>query len=240
MPIVLDKEKAKSHYRELVRNREKGFSERFDPFLLEKNPGLRLKLKRIMERLFEKRYKRILDIGCGSGYYFTLLSEYCERLEGIDFSPELIGQAKQLIKRNRLKNFNVRVSDSKKIPFADESFDCVFAMDVLHHFQELDKSVSEIHRVLKKGGVFVAIEPNALNPLILFPNMLRKEEIGVLRNFPTRMRKTMHDFRKMEIDYITYTYRHTFPFKAIEAAGRLIKNTPLKFFSTRLAIKAVK
>ena len=39
MPIVLDKEKAKSHYGELVRNREKGFSERVDPFLLEKNHG---------------------------------------------------------------------------------------------------------------------------------------------------------------------------------------------------------
>ena len=50
------------------------------------------------------------------------------------------------------------------LPFADESFDNATAFEVLHHFENLKPSLSEIHRILRPGGQVFAYEPSAINP----------------------------------------------------------------------------
>jgi SAM-dependent methyltransferase len=54
---------------------------------------------------------------------------------------------------------SVEEINSEFLPFSDESFDCVIAKDVLHHFKNPYSSLSEIKRVLKPKGVFIVSEP---------------------------------------------------------------------------------
>ncbi|MGL5348739.1 MAG: MerR family transcriptional regulator [Peptostreptococcaceae bacterium] len=103
----------------------------------------------------EKEYK-ILEIGCGNGALWSknidflyddldiTLTEVCE---------DMINDAKKNLKHHKEK-FNFQIADPNNIPFEDESFDIVIANHILFYMKDLDTVLSEIKRVLKKGGHF--------------------------------------------------------------------------------------
>jgi ubiquinone/menaquinone biosynthesis C-methylase UbiE len=99
----------------------------------------------------------ILEIGCGSGYGAVLLSHLRPKsYVGIDLMPEQIALAHQ----RRLPNAEFMVQDAAQLPFADESKDVVVIFGVLHHIPPWRKVVSEIYRVLRRGGRFFVEEPD--------------------------------------------------------------------------------
>ena len=90
----------------------------------------------------------VLDLGCGAGM-LALLKRKDVSLTGVDLSAECAAAAK----RNR---YDVTASAKlSQLPFSDSSFDYVVSLDVLGHidFQEKDKVLGEIKRVLRPGGV---------------------------------------------------------------------------------------
>lgn len=103
--------------------------------------------------------KKVLDIGCASGISAVLLGLRGGDVVGIDISPELIKQAKDLSK-NIDVNVEFTVGDAENLKFTDGSIDIVFFGGVIHHFPQKIKLINECFRVLKKGGKFLAIEPN--------------------------------------------------------------------------------
>ncbi len=99
----------------------------------------------------------VLEIGCGSGYGAVLLSELRPKsYVGIDLMPEQIAAAHQ----RRLPNAEFMVQDAAQLPFADESKDVVVIFGVLHHIPVWREVVSEIYRVLRRGGRFFVEEPD--------------------------------------------------------------------------------
>jgi ubiquinone/menaquinone biosynthesis C-methylase UbiE len=97
--------------------------------------------------------KKILALGCGSGEEIELLLQKGARPEniiGIDISEKLIEFAENLYPEVEL-----HVMDAENLDFADESFDIVYSSLVLHYLEDWGKALSEIHRVLKKGGEFI-------------------------------------------------------------------------------------
>lgn len=107
----------------------------------------------------------LLDVGCGDGateYYFQ---QYFPKwkIEGIDVSSESI----QVAQRRNLSNATFQVYDSITIPFEDNAFDRIFIAGVLHHisFNQHDRLIKEMYRVLKKNGKILLYEHNPLNPL---------------------------------------------------------------------------
>ncbi|MGE3268355.1 MAG: class I SAM-dependent methyltransferase [Chloroflexota bacterium] len=96
----------------------------------------------------EVRRPEILDAGCGSGGMTRYLQHF-GRVTGIDLAPEALTLAKQR-GLTRLARSSVGA-----IPFQDGTFDIVTSFDVLYHLNVNDDRValSEIHRVLKPGGV---------------------------------------------------------------------------------------
>lgn len=94
---------------------------------------------------------RVLEVGCGWGMYTFHLDRVCS-VSGIDTSPELLAH-------NPIDN--VQVMDVCELRFPDNTFDVVFAHDMLHHVPELDTAVLEMKRVSKKH--VVVAEPNILN-----------------------------------------------------------------------------
>jgi len=110
---------------------------------------------RYVKFLFENRRTiRWLDIGCGLGYLVKEAIDEGIDAYGIEISEYALGRA---VIKGRI--IHGTITD---IPFNNESFDVVSAIDVLEHVHPKDtlKALSEIHRVLKYGGFFIMITPN--------------------------------------------------------------------------------
>jgi len=128
-------------------------------------------LKRLAEPI--RGGETVLDLACGTGILFPRLVEKFRRVVGLDYSLPMLRQAaKKGLSRVRL----VR-GDALRLPFEDESFDAVVVSLGLRHFEDLDRSLEEIFRVLKKGGELHALEVGLPeNPLLrsLFLTFLRR------------------------------------------------------------------
>lgn len=96
--------------------------------------------------------ERILDIGCGYGdlLKFFRISGHQGELIGIDISPGMIKDA-QL--DNKDTTFNI--GNGEELNFINNSFDIVICKHALYHFQDIDKVLKEIYRVLKNDGFFI-------------------------------------------------------------------------------------
>lgn len=105
---------------------------------------------------------KVLELGCGTGYFTKELVKTEATIYAIDISPELIENAKTKIKSN---NINFILGNACSLPFNDSTFDIIVGSSVLHHL-DINSAVKEIYRVLKNGGSIRFTEPNMLNPQI--------------------------------------------------------------------------
>ncbi len=106
--------------------------------------------------------KRIVDIGCASGVSAALFAARGANVVGIDISPELIAQAKALW-TEYADRLDFTVGDAEAMDEADGGVDACFFGGVLHHFPDRTRVYREALRVLKPGGLLVAVEPNRLD-----------------------------------------------------------------------------
>ena len=94
---------------------------------------------------------KILDLGCGNCR--NLLPFYEKNFDcyGIDFSENMIKEAKKYTAKKNMK-VNLKIGEITKLPFKDKSFDYVIAFAALHHLKNHENGIKEIHRVLKING----------------------------------------------------------------------------------------
>jgi ubiquinone/menaquinone biosynthesis C-methylase UbiE len=105
----------------------------------------------VLNFLKDKKGK-VLDLGCGSGRNFISLSGL--EWYATDISKEMIKYAKKTAEEKRIE-VELRKADSSNIPYKDAFFDAVICYAVLHCIESKDKrqkTLKEIHRVLKSGG----------------------------------------------------------------------------------------
>ena len=105
---------------------------------------------------------KVLEIGCGTGYFTREIVKTGALVTAIDISPELLDIAKQEITAN---NVQFMLDNAYELSFDDNAFDSVVGSSVLHHL-EPEKAIREFFRVLKPGGSFYFTEPNMMNPQI--------------------------------------------------------------------------
>ncbi len=111
--------------------------------------------------------KAILDYGCGNGENTVLAAKKKAGLViGIDLSPVSLENAKRYAEKEGVGDrCRFLVADCEKTGLPDESIDLIYCSGVLHHM-ELDSTFPEMRRILKPGGIVLAKEPLAYNPLI--------------------------------------------------------------------------
>lgn len=118
----------------------------------------------ILKKLGNVCGKRILELGCGAGEASVYFAKQGADVVATDISNGMLKLVAEVANRH-----NVAVQTSKclsdDLPFEDGTFDIVYAANLLHHV-ELEPTLVEVRRVLKKGGVFVCWDPLAHNPLI--------------------------------------------------------------------------
>ena len=133
----------------------------------------------------------ILDYGCGVGTSVEKVITYSPKnISGIDISEVSIEKAKIRAKKLNIV-VNYKVDNCEKTQFDDNSFNIIYGTGIIHHLQ-IDKSLNEIHRLLKPDGTLVFIEPLGTNPLI---NLYRKFT-------PKARSKDEHPLVKKDFDFI--------------------------------------
>jgi len=111
------------------------------------------------QEIIEKGKKSILEIGCGGGRDSILFAIAGLTVTAIDIVPEAIEIAKENAK-NADVEIDFNVGSAEKLDFSDKSFGAVFTLSVLHS-TNMDKSIPEVFRVLKKNGLaFIYIYSN--------------------------------------------------------------------------------
>jgi SAM-dependent methyltransferase len=103
--------------------------------------------------------KLVLDVGCGMGRFADVATRWGARIVGIDLS-----QAVEAAQRNLLERRAVIIqADVFSVPFAPESFDCIYSVGVLHHTPNCEQAVKGLPRLLKPGGVIAVWLYSAYN-----------------------------------------------------------------------------
>lgn len=99
--------------------------------------------------------KQVLDVGCGKGRFARVLQERNPRAQiwGLDISEEML----QFVPAG----IHTRAGSMTELPFADSTFDAVYATESLEHAVDIERAVNEMCRVLKPGGRLAIIDKNA-------------------------------------------------------------------------------
>lgn len=138
---IPDKETLVNHYKQYSRQ--------------DYNSPITIKRYRELLKEFEKfrKHNRILDLGCGVGYFLEVAKEYNWEVYGTEYTSEAI----EICKRKGISmiesNLNPQVSG---IP----EFDIVTSFEVIEHIGEPNKHVEEAYNFLRKGGLFYTTTPN--------------------------------------------------------------------------------
>ncbi len=116
--------------------------------------------KKVVKIVNDAGSKTILDIATGTGDLAIMLSGINpEKVVGLDLSPGMLEVGKKKIKEKGLEEqVEMVLGDSERLPFQDESFDAATVGFGVRNFEDLEKGLREIYRVLKPGGTFVVLE----------------------------------------------------------------------------------
>jgi SAM-dependent methyltransferase len=190
---------------------------------------------------------RVLELGCGTGYFTREMARSGADIVAIDISPELL----EIARANcSAPNVRYEIQNAYELSYPDAVFDSVVGSSVLHHL-EVEEALRKIYRVLKPGGTIYFTEPNMLNPQIAIqknvPWIKRKlgdspDETAFFR-WPLRRLLEQTGYREVRIDPFDFLHPKTpVPLvNRLNALGRFLENVPvLSEFAGSLYIRAIK
>ncbi len=133
--------------------------------------------------------KKVLDLGCNTGYGSHIIHPSCREIVGVDVSEEAIRAARDSYGKEGIE---FQVIDGKTLPFDDDSFDLVISFQVIEHIIKYEEYLNEIKRVLKSGGKVIFTTPNRL--IRLYPGMKPWNEFHVKEYSPEELRELMNEY----------------------------------------------
>lgn len=116
--------------------------------------------KKVVDIVAQHQPKNILDIATGTGdLAISLAKTSAEEIIGLDISPGMLEVGRKKITQKQLDSkIKMIVGDSENLPFDDDSFDAITVAFGVRNFENLEKGLAEIFRVLKPNGIFVILE----------------------------------------------------------------------------------
>ena len=117
--------------------------------------------KKVVQLVAEQKPNHVLDIATGTGDLAIQFAEkvQAEKIVGLDLSEGMLSVARKKVKDTDIDSkIEFVKGDSEALPFDDNSFDAITVSFGIRNFENLEKGLSEILRVLKKGGLFVILE----------------------------------------------------------------------------------
>lgn len=100
-----------------------------------------------------RKTNKLLDVGCGVGYFLDVARERGWEVYGTEFTDESM-------RINRDKGFNMNQGPLKATNYAPESFDIITSFEVIEHINNPDEEMNQIKTILRQGGLFYCTTPN--------------------------------------------------------------------------------
>ncbi|WP_243002697.1 class I SAM-dependent methyltransferase [Lachnotalea glycerini] len=170
------------------------FAKLYTPMQERKNAKLYLELCKVISKYLDQNMQ-VLELACGSGQLTFPLCKKAGAWEATDFSEKMIEEAK-----TRASGFPVTFSiqDATNLSYEDEKFDTVIIANALHIMPNPENALSEIRRVLKRGGLLIA-------PTFVYDGKVNKIRIRLMELLG------FHTFHKWKSDeYIEFVCKNGF------------------------------
>ncbi len=190
---------------------------------------------------------KVLEIGCGTGFFTEMFAQSGTEILAVDISDDLLKIArKRGLASETVRFVTARFEDCD----AQGPFDAVIGSSILHHL-DIEASLAKIHSLLRPGGIMCFAEPNMLNPQIMIQKnipFIKKimgdspDETAFFRWSLGRLlkRKGFTDIQIVPFDWV-HPYTPVFIMEYIEKTGRITEKTPfLKEFAGSLLISGRK
>lgn len=129
-----------------------------------------------------KGTEQTLDIATGTGFTAFALAPKVAYIVATDLTPEMVEKAVELAQEQAIKNIAFSAAAAEALPFADASLDLVTCRLAPHHFQDVRAFLSEVHRVLRSGGLFCMTDSVSPEP----------EKLRAWQNRVERLRDNSH------------------------------------------------
>lgn len=158
-------------------------------------------------------FRRVLDLGCGTGRHLVYLAKEGFEVCGVDISPTGLEYTRRWLEAEGLKA-ELKQSDMTEIPYPDEFFDGAISIHVIYHgtLAQMRKALAELYRTLKPGGLALVtfqsrrsyrygrgqeIEPHTFVPDI-------GEDCGIPHHFSDReeLEEVLQPFAILEIELV--------------------------------------
>ena len=155
----------------------------------------------ILKYLGSVEGKDLLDLGCGAGENSVYFATRGARCVAADYSPGMVEVALKLAQANGVA-VEGKVVNAMAIDFPDNTFDIVYASNLLHHIPEPAIAIQEAYRVLKPGGMFCFWDPLKHNPVINVYRRIATEvrtedetplDINIVKQAESLFSKTLYD-----------------------------------------------
>ncbi len=184
----------------------------------------------IRDQLAGRHAVTAADIGCGAGRYDLLLFRHLIklRLACLDASREMLSQASRHLKRNGICNFETINASVEEMVFEDESLDCVFTFNAVHHF-DFPLFLVKAGRAIRKDGL-----------IFIYTRTLEQNAGSVWgKYFPGFCEKEMRLYRLEEMercigetDRLRMIAAKTFRYARISSLERLLEQARNRHYST--------
>jgi ubiquinone/menaquinone biosynthesis C-methylase UbiE len=112
-------------------------------------------LKRVVELAQPQSQQVVLDVATGTGHTAFAIAPFVRKVIAVDVAIEMLIEGRKLKVERGISNVDFRLADVHELPFDDRSFDIVTCRRAAHHFGDVEKSLSEMKRVLANGGRLV-------------------------------------------------------------------------------------
>ena len=134
----------------------------------------------------------VLDIGCGGGANLKRLLNLCPegKVYGIDLSEESVSFAQKYNAKHLDKRCFIQQGDVCSLPYKEGAFDAVTAFETVYFWSPVDKALSEVARVLRKGGCFL-ISLEASDPEL--GKMWTERIDGMVVYTPTELEERLYE-----------------------------------------------
>ncbi|MFD2516518.1 bifunctional demethylmenaquinone methyltransferase/2-methoxy-6-polyprenyl-1,4-benzoquinol methylase UbiE [Salinimicrobium flavum] len=116
--------------------------------------------KKVVKMVSDTNPESVLDIATGTGdLAISLAQTGAKRIVGLDLSEGMLNVGRKKInEKNLTGKIEMIQGDSEALPFSDNSFDAITVAFGVRNFEDLEKGLEEIYRVLKPGGILVVLE----------------------------------------------------------------------------------
>ncbi len=116
--------------------------------------------RKVIKRVIDHQPETVLDVATGTGdLVIALAASRAKELIGLDISKGMLKTGEQKIRDKQLQDrIKMQHGDAEAIPYADDHFDAITVAFGVRNFENLEKGLKEMRRVLKPGGLVVILE----------------------------------------------------------------------------------